>query len=355
MANLIDLKKFWKNKKVFVTGHTGFKGTWLCLLLNLLGAKIYGYSLPPKKKSLFKKANCKKFLKKNIYANIINYKYLHKQISNIKPEVLFHLAAQPLVGRSFEDPLETFNSNIIGTANILNSIKFQPFIKSAVIITTDKVYKITSGKKFYNEDDILEGKDPYSSSKVCAELITKSYNESFFKKNLLKNRVSTARSGNVIGGGDYSKDRLIPDIMESINKKKKLIIRNPNYVRPWQHVVEPLVGYIKLAESQFKGKKLHIDNAWNFGPNKNSFIKVIELVNYMKKRDKFEIKISNKKKFFETEILKLSNNKAKKYLKWRPIWNLSKSLNNVLEWNKLYKKTKNAKKICENQIIDYLK
>lgn len=355
MVNLINLKKFWKNKKVFITGHTGFKGAWLCLILNLLGAKIYGYSLPPKKKSLFNQANCKKFLKKNIYANIINYKYLNKQISNIKPEILFHLAAQPLVSRSFENPLETFNSNIIGTTNILNSILYHRSIKSVVIITTDKVYKITNNKKLYNEDDILEGKDPYSSSKVCAELVTKSYNESFFKKNFLKDRVSTARSGNVIGGGDYSQNRLMPDIIDSIHRNKKLIVRNPNYIRPWQHVIEPLLGYMKLAESQFKAKKLHNYKSWNFGPNKNSFVKVIEIVNYIKKSNKLRVKINKKQKFFETKILKLNSYRAKKYLKWYPIWNLNKSINSVLEWNKLYKKTKNAKKICVEQIIEYLK
>ena len=355
MVNLINLRKFWKNKKVFLTGHTGFKGAWMSIILNLLGAKIYGYSLPPKKKSLFNQANCKKFLKKNIYADIINYKYLYKQINSIKPEILFHLAAQPLVSRSFENPLETFNSNIIGTTNILNSIMFQRYIKSVVIITTDKVYKITENKKFYNEDDLLEGKDPYSSSKVCAELITKSYNESFFKRNFLKNKVSTARSGNVIGGGDYSKNRLMPDIIESINKNKKLIIRNPNYIRPWQHVIDPIIGYMKLAESQFKSKKLNNYKSWNFGPNKNSFIKVIKIVNYIRKNNKFKITINRKQKFFETKILKLNSNRAKKYLKWHPVWNLDKSINSVLEWNKLYKKTKNAKKICEDQIKEYLK
>tara|TARA_B100000900_G_scaffold411862_1_gene432412 strand:+ start:135 stop:1202 length:1068 start_codon:yes stop_codon:yes gene_type:complete len=355
MVNLIKLRKFWKNKKVFLTGHTGFKGTWMCVILNLLGAKIYGYSLSPKKKSLFNQVNCEKFLKKNIYANITNYKYLNKQISNIKPQIIFHLAAQPLVSRSFENPLETFNSNIIGTTHILNSIMYQHFIKSVVIITTDKVYKIANDKKLYNEDDILEGKDPYSSSKVCAELLTKTYYESFFKKNFLKNRVSTARSGNVIGGGDYSKNRLMPDIIESIDKKKKLIIRNPNYIRPWQHVIEPLIGYMKLAELQFKAKKLHKNKTWNFGPDKKSFIKVIEIVRYIKKSYKLKIEINKKQKFFETKILKLNSHKAKKYLKWYPIWNLDKSINSVLEWNKLYKKTKNAKKICEEQIIDYFK
>lgn len=356
MASEKKLKKFWKNKKVFITGHTGFKGSWLSIILNLLGAKVYGYSLPPKKKSLFNQAKCKKFLKKNIYANIQNYYFLKQKISNIKPEIIFHLAAQPLVSRSFEDPLETLNTNIIGTTNILNLIKYQKSIKSVVIITTDKVYEIKRNNKLYDEDDALGGKDPYSSSKVCTEIIMNSYNETFYKNNFLKNRVSTARSGNVIGGGDYSKNRLFPDIIEAINKNKKLIIRNPNYIRPWQHVIEPLLGYMKLAELQFKNKQINIKRpAWNFGPNKNSFVKVIKIINYIKKKIKLKTRIHRKQTFFETKILKLNSNKAKKYLNWHPVWNLTESIDNVIEWNRLYKKTKNAKQICEIQILKYLK
>ena len=356
MENLNTLKKFWKDKKVFITGHTGFKGAWLCIFMNLLGARVYGYSLSPKKKSLFNQANCKKFLKKNIYANIQNYNFLRNQILKIRPEIIFHLAAQPLVSKSFENPLETFNTNIIGTTNILNLVRNQKSIKSVVIITTDKVYEIKKNNKSYNEEDTLGGKDPYSSSKVCAEIIMNSYNETFYKNNFLRNRISTARSGNVIGGGDYSENRLVPDIIEAINKKKKLVIRNPNNIRPWQHIIEPLLGYMKLAELQYKNKKMNIKKpAWNFGPNKNSFVKVIDVVNYIKNKVKLKKKVQKKQSFFETKILKLNSNKAKKYLKWYPVWNLKKSIDNVIEWNSLYKKTNNAKQICENQIIKYLK
>jgi len=356
LENLNTLKKFWKDKKVFITGHTGFKGAWLCIFMNLLGARVYGYSLSPKKKSLFNQANCKKFLKKNIYANIQNYNFLRNQILKIRPEIIFHLAAQPLVSKSFENPLETFNTNIIGTTNILNLVRNQKSIKSVVIITTDKVYEIKKNNKSYNEEDTLGGKDPYSSSKVCAEIIMNSYNETFYKNNFLRNRISTARSGNVIGGGDYSENRLVPDIIEAINKKKKLVIRNPNNIRPWQHVIEPLLGYMKLAELQYKNKKMNIKKpAWNFGPNKNSFVKVIDVVNYIENKVKLKKKVQKKQSFFETKILKLNSNKAKKYLKWYPVWNLKKSIDNVIEWNSLYKKTNNAKQICENQIIKYLK
>jgi len=356
LENLNTLKKFWKDKKVFITGHTGFKGAWLCIFMNLLGARVYGYSLSPKKKSLFNQANCKKFLKKNIYANIQNYNFLRNQILKIRPEIIFHLAAQPLVSKSFENPLETFNTNIIGTTNILNLVRNQKSIKSVVIITTDKVYEIKKNNKSYNEEDALGGKDPYSSSKVCAEIIMNSYNETFYKNNFLRNRISTARSGNVIGGGDYSENRLVPDIIEAINKKKKLVIRNPSNIRPWQHVIEPLSGYMKLAELQYKNKKINIKKpAWNFGPNKNSFVKVIDVVNYIENKVKLKKKVKKKQSFFETKILKLNSNKAKKYLKWYPVWNLKKSIDSVIEWNSLYKKTNNAKQICENQILKYLK
>ena len=356
MVNLKNLKKFWKNKKIFITGHTGFKGAWLSIFMNLLGAKVYGYSLPPKKKSLFNQANCKKFLKENIYANILNYNFLKNKIIKTKPDIIFHLAAQPLVSKSFENPLETFNTNIIGTTNILNLVKDQKSIKSVVIITTDKVYEIKRNNKSYDEGDALGGKDPYSSSKVCTEIIMNSYNESFYKNNFLSNRISTARSGNVIGGGDYSENRLVPDIIEAINKNKNLIVRNPNNIRPWQHVIEPLLGYMKLAELQFKNKKIDTKKpTWNFGPNKNSFVKVIEIVNYIKKKVKLKTRIQKKQSFFETKILKLNSNKAKKYLKWSPVWDLTKSIDSVIEWNTLYKKTKNAKQICESQIIKYLK
>ncbi len=355
MDNINKLKSFWKGKRVFVTGHTGFKGSWMCILLNLLEANIYGYSLKPKKISLFNQANCKKFVKKNIFANINDARLLQREIFKVKPHVLFHLAAQPLVSESFINPLETFNTNIIGTSNVLNAVRKNSSLKSIVLITTDKVYKIKNFSKSYVEEDELGGKDPYSTSKVCAELITNSYIESFLIKSYIKNKVSTARSGNVIGGGDYSKNRLMPDIIKVFNSNKKLIIRNPNNIRPWQHVIEPTLGYLKLAEMQYKKKLLHKNPNWNFGPNKKSFVKVIDIVKIIKKHLKIKVKINKKQDFFETKILKLNSNKAKKILKWNPVMNLNKSIQSVIEWNYLFKKNRDAKKISEDQIKNYLK
>ena len=355
MDNIKILKKFWKGKKVFITGHTGFKGSWMCILLNMLSSRIYGYSLKPKKISLFNQANCKKFIKKNYYENINDVKKLEKRINDVKPDILFHLAAQPLVSQSFIDPLETFNTNIIGTINVLNSVRKNKSLKSVVIITTDKVYKIKKTNKYYSENDELGGKDPYSASKVCAEIVTLSYINSFFKKTNIKNKISTARSGNVIGGGDYSKNRLIPDIIKIINSKKIFELRNPNHIRPWQHVIEPMLGYLNLAQSQYQKKIIHINPNWNFGPNKKSFVKVIDIIKKIQKIKKIKVKIKTKQNFFETEVLKLDSKKAKKFLKWYPKWDLNKSISNVIEWNDLFRKSKNAKKICEDQITNYLK
>ena len=354
MAQLSELKKFWKNKKVFVTGHTGFKGSWLIILLKLLGARIYGYSLKPVKKSLFNQIEGKNLLEKNYYADIKNFNNLKATIKSCRPEIIFHLAAQPLVIESFKKPLDTFNTNFIGTAKLLEAVKEKSFIKSVVIITTDKVYKIKGKNNFFTETDELGGNDPYSASKACVEILINSYVFSFFKKTSLKNRVSSARSGNVIGGGDYSKNRLVPDLLKSINSNKELIIRNPEHIRPWQHVIEPLVGYVLLAQKQFS-KNINQVPSWNFGPEKNNFISVFKLVYMVKKIISFKTKILKKKSFLETSILKLDNKKSKKILKWKPKWNMKESIEKVIEWNNLNKKKVNARKICEHQIKTYFK
>ncbi len=271
MATLEVLKFFWK-KKVFITGHTGFKGSWLIIILNLLGAKVYGYSLKPKKKSLFNQIDGGKIIEKSFYGNLNDYKKLKSKISQVKPNIIFHLAAQPLVIESYKNALNTHNTNIMGTINLLEICRGINSIQSIVIITTDKVYKIKKNKSLFSETDELGGDDPYSASKACSEIVTLSYIKSFFNNSRLKFKVSTARSGNVIGGGDYSDNRLVPDILNSINRKKKLIIRNPKSIRPWQHVIEPLIGYLILAQKQFK-KKINQDPSWNFGPEKKQFLK----------------------------------------------------------------------------------
>ncbi len=334
-------KRFWKNKKVFITGHTGFKGTWLSIILNLLGAKIYGYSLKPRKKSLFNQTNINKSLNSSTIADIRNFSLLKKKIHQFKPDVIFHLAAQPLVLESYKNPKNTYETNIIGTVNLLETIKKINSVKSVVIITTDKVYKINKKNVKYGELAELGGNDPYSASKASVELIVNSYIKSFFNDNKKKTVISTARSGNVIGGGDYSVNRLLPDIIQSIDLKKKLIIRNPKSIRPWQHVLEPLIGYLILAEKQFKKILPKNEINWNFGPSNSNFKKVIEIVKIVKKISNFDYTIKENKKFKETDILKLNSSKANKKLNWTSSISLKDTLKLTIEWNLKVNKKKN--------------
>lgn len=347
------LEKFWKNKKVFLTGHTGFKGTWLSIFLNMLGAKVYGYSLKPEMMSLFNQTKCSNIVKKNFIFDINNLNQLKKKISETKPDIIFHLAAQPLVNVSLKKPIETFNTNIIGTLNVLEAAKIVKSVKSVVIITTDKVYKINPKGKSYVETDELGGKDPYSASKACAEILINSYILTYFK-NSKSFKVSSARSGNVIGGGDYSKNRLIPDILRAFNKNKPVIIRNPDHIRPWQHVIEPLYGYLILAEKMSLNKLSKQDYPWNFGPKKSSFIKVKKVIDKFKNHKIVKKILIRKNKNLETKTLKLNSSKAIKYLNWKQKWNIDQTLKKIIEWNILVKSKKNYRKVCEKQIIEYL-
>ena len=354
MENLENLKKFWKKKKVFITGHTGFKGTWLCIMLNHLGSKINGYALKPKKNSLFNKSKIKKNLCSSYYSNINDITKLKKILKQTKPEIVFHLAAQPLVLESYKRPLETFSTNIIGTLNLLESIREIKSIRSVVIITTDKVYKINKRNTDYKEFDQLGGFDPYSASKVGAEIVVDSYIKSFFKNTFLRKKISTVRAGNVLGGGDFSKNRLVPDIIKAINNKKKLIVRNPNHVRPWQHVLDPLMGYLILAEKQYKNQIKDNEHSWNFGPNKDSFKKVINVVKYIKKKEGLNYILKKTSHQKETNILKLNSLKARKKLKWLCKWGLAETLNKTIEWNKQVKKGNSVKIVCEKQFLMHI-
>ena len=351
----MELTKFWKGKKVFVTGHTGFKGSWLCIFLTCLGANVTGYSLKPKfKKNLYDLANVKKILKKSIIADVRDYNKLFKEIKNSKASILFHLAAQPLVRQSYNDPKETFDTNFTGSLNILECIKNIKNIKTSVIITTDKVYDIKKNKIF-KETDQLGGYDPYSSSKVCVEFMFESYVKSFFKNNA-NQILATVRAGNVIGGGDYSPDRLIPDIYRGLSKKK-LYLRNPLAVRPWQHVLEPVSGYLILAEKIHTPKIKKLKQNWNFGPNISSCKSVKYIFNYFRKELKINLitkKIKKNIKKPETSILRLSNFKARKFIKWKPKWSLNKSLDKILEWNKKIK-YKKPLDVCKEQIVEFLR
>jgi CDP-glucose 4,6-dehydratase len=342
--------KFWKNKKVLITGHTGFKGGWLSLVLSKLGSKLYGYSLPPENKDCFyEKTKIKNIFIKSIFGDLNDKFKLKKFIQTTKPEIIFHLAAQPLVKQSYENPIFTFETNILGTSYLCDYAKNCQSVKSLIVVTSDKCYYNEDYKlKLFKETDPLGGKDPYSASKACAEIVTHAFQKSFFSKSNLN--CATVRAGNVIGGGDSSKFRIFPDIIKAIKSSKKIVLRNPNAIRPWQHVIDPVIGYINLAEKLYKNKKNYI-GPWNFGPETKSIKSVLELVKEVNKFKKIKFKSLRKKNnIYESKFLGLDIKKSKKILRWRPRINFTKSIQISLEWYF----AKEKRKITEKQIEKYL-
>ena len=340
-------KKFWKNKKVLVTGHTGFTGSWLSLVLIAYGAKIYGLSLKPNTKpSMYNTINLNKKITKSFIHNINDIKKVKKVFLKIKPDIIFHLAAQPLVRQSVIEPIKTFNTNIIGTLNICEASRELKNLKHLLIVTTDKCYKnINSNKvKFFKEEDELGGGEPYSASKACAEILINAYRKTFFKK---KTSITTARAGNIIGGGDWAEDRLIPDIFRSIFKKKILKIRYPNSTRPWQHILDVVNGYILLAETNNSG-------AWNFGPISKKTFKVRDIINFFKsKNQKLKWKYLKPKIKTESINLNLNISKCLTKLNWKPKWNLKKTLLQTNHWYASYYNKKDIELITYNQIKEF--
>jgi CDP-glucose 4,6-dehydratase len=353
--NLKSLSKFWKGKKVFLTGHTGFKGSWFSIFLNLLGAKVAGYSLKPNlNPSLYDLAKLDKEIHKTIFGDIRDYSKLKNSIKKFSPDFIVHMAAQPLVRESYANPKYTYEVNTLGTVNILNILNEIKFIKSALIITTDKVYLNNNKKNYYKENDILEGFDPYSNSKSCAELVVNTYNRSFLKKNNIF--VATARAGNVIGGGDFSKDRILPDYFRALLKNNKLILRSPNSIRPWQHVIDPLYGYLLLLMKLYK-KETITNNGFNFGPRKPNNKSVNDVINLINKDFKNSVrvikKIKSSKNYHESKILMLNSDKSKKILNWQTKYNLEQSIKLTSFWFKEFFAKKNILKLTQNQIINY--
>ena len=360
MANLekINFNNIYKNKVVLVTGHTGFKGSWLSLWLELLGAKVVGYSIDiPTKPSLFELIKPKCI---DVRADIRNLKKLNSVIKKYQPEIIFHLAAQPLVRLSYKKTLDTLDTNIIGTANILETVKSNKFVKAVVCITTDKVYLNNESGQPFKETDPLGGYDPYSASKAACEIIISSYRDSFFNlkdyKNTHNTLVASARAGNVIGGGDFAKDRLIPDFIRAIIKRKDLKIRNSKAIRPWQHVLEPLYGYLLLGKNLLEGKK-EFAQAWNFGPEKKDIKTVEQIVEILCKNfdNKIQYCIDLAKQPHEVKYLKLDIAKAKKELNWKPKWSIQTSLNKICDWVKVYQQKQDMRKVCVEQIKDFTK
>lgn len=350
-------KNFWKNKKVLITGHTGFKGSWLTLILSMLGAKVYGYALSPiSKPNFFDGLKLRKYLKKEYRDNINNKNKLKKVVNLVKPNIVFHLAAQSSVLQSYQTPEDTIKTNLIGTYNILDSVRFVSSVKSMIIVTTDKVYLNLEKKKKFREDDHLGGYDIYSGSKACCEVIAHSFLNSFLKKTNCN--IATVRSGNCIGGGDWTKDRIVKDCAESFIKNRPIKIRSPEASRPWQHVLEPLFGYLKLAEKLYTNKKFV--GSWNFGPNFKNNLKVLDVAKFGIKVLKSKSKISfNKPKFYESEHLSLDSKKSYKYLKWKTFLKPKDALKLAFDWYKFYYNNPTNKKLVVNftfsQIKEYKK
>ena len=347
MKTNIFFKEF-KGKKIVITGHTGFKGSWLSLWLNYLGANVYGISNNFKiNQTNFNNFKMKKNIK-NFDIDIRNFDKLNKVIKKIKPDFIFHFAAQSLVGASYKKPLYNFETNFNGTLNLLEVLRLSNFKCVSIMITSDKSYRNFEIKRGYVEDDILGGDDPYSASKGSAELVINSYFRSFLK-NKRKLRIAVCRAGNVIGGGDWSNDRLIPDLMRSIFKNKKVKLRNQNSTRPWQHVLDVLNGYLTLAVRLKKNKKFN-GQAFNFGPPINSNFRVLDVVREIKKNWKILEWEFSKRTYHESTLLKLNSNKSLKLLKWKNKLKFIEVIKLVTDWYKCSYENKNIYNFSINQI-----
>lgn len=343
----------YKGKNVLITGHTGFKGSWMCKVLTLLGANVIGYSLePPTQPSLFTIANIDKEIT-SIIGDIRDLDKLTKCLNKYKPEFVIHMAAQPIVRESYINPVYTFETNIMGTVNILEAVRLCDSVKSFVNVTTDKVYKNNEWEWGYRENDALDGYDPYSNSKSCSELITNAYLKSFFNSKDIA--ISTCRAGNVIGGGDFAKDRIIPDCIRAVAKKTEILVRNPFSTRPYQHVLEPVCAYLLLALKQYEDYNLQ--GAYNVGPNDYDCISTGDLVDlFCKSWDENIIweNTSNNEALHEANFLKLDCSKIRSKLSWTPRWNIVDAISKTVEWSKAYLKGDSVESIMKSQIQEYL-
>ncbi len=345
---MVKIKKFFKNKKVLITGVTGFKGSWLASILLDFGCKVHGLGFNPNKnKNLFYTLNLDKKINLKLI-DINNFNKLQKFISKVNPDIIFHLAAQPLIYDSYVKPYKTIDINTIGTLNILEISRNLKNLKSLICVTSDKCYKSNNSTKGFKENDILGGEDPYSASKASAEIIINSYIKSFFIN--LNIGVASARAGNVIGGGDWSSKRLIPDIVKSIINSKEIVLRNPNFNRPWQHVIEPIYGYLLLAEKLYSNPKKY-SGAYNFGPKTNTVTSVLEVVKtFIKYWQKGKYKVQ-RSEYYEQQNLQLNIDKAKKLLNYFPKLSMKQSIIYTAEWYKKVHVDKiNPNKITEVQI-----
>ena len=344
---------FWQGKRVFLTGHTGFKGSWLSLWLVSLGASVKGYALNPNTTpSLFNEAKVDRVIDSQI-GDIRDQEALHESMTTFNPDVLIHMAAQPLVRYSYDAPIETYEVNVIGTAKVLEVARNCAKLKAIVNITTDKCYENDERSQGYKENDPMGGHDPYSSSKGCAELVTLAYRRSFLQDQGVS--LASVRAGNVIGGGDWADDRLIPDILRSFEKNKPVVIRNPKATRPWQHVLEPLSGYLVLAQKMYNNHKEYAEG-WNFGPREEDVKPVDWILDKMiSKWPDSSWELDQNSNPHEAGFLKLDISKAESKLGWKPVWELSYTLEKIIAWQKAWLNKEDMQVACLAEIEEYTK
>lgn len=350
-----SFNNFYRGKRVLVTGNTGFKGSWLVLWLLKLGAKVVGYSL-----NLPTNPNHHEILSldfETIWGDIRNLEKLQKIFEAFRPDVVFHMAAQPLVRKSYQNPIETFETNVMGTVNVFEACRQTDSIKAIVNITSDKCYENREWAWGYRENDPMGGHDPYSASKGCAELVAASYRRSYFPleeyQKSHQTLVSSVRAGNVIGGGDWGEDRLVPDIMRAASRNEKVIIRNPRATRPWQYVLEPLAGYLLLGQRLLEGGK-QFSGAWNFGPNQEGHIEVLKVVEEMQKYwERIDFQLAHDEKNpHEANLLKLDCSKAHTVLGWQPVWDSSIMLAKTAQWYREFYES--GRVLSQEQLAEYI-
>ena len=349
---------FWKNKKVFITGHTGFKGSWISLWLGSMGARIKGFSLDvPTIPGLYEVANVSEMCEEHQRGDIRDCRLLYESIKSYQPDIVIHMAAQPLVRFSYSNPVETYQTNVIGTVHLLDAVRRIDSVHAVICVTSDKCYENREWIWGYRETDSMGGYDPYSSSKGCAELVVNAYRNSYFNADRYSKHgvaVASVRAGNVIGGGDWAPERLVPDILKAFAQKEKVIIRNPKAQRPWQHVLEPLSGYLMLAENLYRNGP-EFNGGWNFGPPDTDTVSVQYIVETLSGLwpDKTAWHFENHESPHEADFLKLDCSKAARILGWRPRWNLSSALERIVSWHQAWLADDNMQLYSLNEIKTY--
>lgn len=360
MCEKIDLLPIFRGKQILITGHTGFKGSWLALWLSQLGAEVHGYSLPPNTEpNHYTTARIPELLKSECLADLRDREQLTNYVHKVQPDCIFHLAAQPLVRRSYAEPVETFDANVMGSIYLMEAVRTLGKTCTVIMITSDKCYRNDHQVWGYRECDPLGGHDPYSASKAAAEIVIASYRDSFFPQETIVEHgvhLASVRARNVIGGGDWAEDRIIPDAVRAVTSGKPLEIRSPQAVRPWQHVLEPLSGYMLLAAKMLQGDK-GLEGAWNFGPLPTGAATVREITEEFYRiwgtgEVVYDPALAN---LPEAELLRLSSEKSMTYLGWKPVWNLSETLSKTAEWYQKYYSEEDARMLSLADIAEYMK